>query len=178
MKFLARGVFFDVYELDSQGQEDKKGSYVVKDFRSGDILKTPTEQIAFFQHQYYEWNLLRKEVGEKFFPESYWIRNAASSDDEAHGFYSKPGETANTYTEVIKTQLDRQLADRYGRDDQKKGKMKRLMSSAGKRLSQTHEEKPFIGAVIQERIHGIPFSDAITKIHRNDPNYSTLRANI
>ena len=42
-------------------------------------------------------------------------------EDEAHGFYSIPGKTANIMGEFLKVQLDRQLANRHSSDDKKTG---------------------------------------------------------
>ncbi|MFA4954943.1 MAG: hypothetical protein WC641_06540 [Patescibacteria group bacterium] len=175
-EFLSRGVFFDVYAIQNERKETRP--YVLKDFRSGDKLRTPQEQVALFQYQYYEWTLLKKELGDEFFPESHWIRSASFTEGEAHAYFAKPGVTPNTYVEVAKTQLDRQLGDRYGRDDAKKGKLKRLMSALGKIHAQPKDEKPFIGAVIQERIQGIPFSEALKRMDKKKPSYALLRKNI
>ncbi|MFZ2804135.1 MAG: hypothetical protein WA001_02850 [Patescibacteria group bacterium] len=175
---MKRGVFFDVYGLDLPDGEGGSEPFVVKDFRSGDVMKKPTEQVALFQHQYYEWNLMRKEVGQKFFPESYWIRSPEFSDDEAHGFYAEPGKSANTMGQFISTQLDRQLGDRYSSDDKKKGGFKNLMSAIGKRLRDEHAEKPFIGAILQERVNGVTLAEALKKYDPSDPASARLRQSI
>lgn len=176
-KFLGRGVFFDVYEMDLPDEEGEPEKFVFKDFRSGDVTMKPEEQIALFQHQYYEWAYLHKYLPEEFFPKSYWIRSAEFTEEEAHGFYSKPGKTANTMAEFFTVQLDRQLADRYSSEDRvlNRGKIKDAMSKLGNKLAPKHEEKRFIGAIVQERINGITFAEALKKIDKSSPAYENLR---
>ncbi|MDO8583601.1 MAG: hypothetical protein Q7R83_00280 [bacterium] len=173
IKPLKKGVFFDVYELRKEG--GRSYPWVLKDFRSGDRLKNPEQQVALFQYQYYEWTLLRQTLGDDFFPESFWSRNENFTDDQAHGYFKKPGATPNTFKEVVMTQLDRQLADRYSSDDRKKGVLKKLMSAVG-RISP--ESNSFIGAVLQERVHGLPFGDILERLDPNHPNYPLLRTNV
>jgi hypothetical protein len=162
-KFLSKGVFFDVYGIELANDAGMPEPFVFKDFRSGDVLTTPEEQVALFQHQYYEWQQLRHIVGEEFFPESYWIRSREFSDDEAHGFYEQPGKTANTMSEFIKVQLDRQLASRYSSDDKKSGAIKKAMAAIGKTATTKHENTPFIGAIVQERVNGVPMAEALKR---------------
>lgn len=76
------------------------------------------EQVALFQHQYYEWMQFKSVVGQSFFPESYWVRSDRFTEDEAHDFYKNPGKGANTFKQYIKVQLDRHLRDRYSSDDE------------------------------------------------------------
>jgi len=171
-RFLNRGVFFDVYELDLPGDEKPR---VFKDFRSGDASMSEKEQIALFQHQYYESVQMKTIVGEQFFPESYWIRNAKFSDDEAHGFYSVPGQTANTMTEFAKVQADRQFMNRYSSDDKRKGLFKKIIERLGRKFQ--NKETEFIGGNIQEYINGVPFSEVIKDLDSDDPNYETLQQN-
>lgn len=179
-KFLSQGVFFDVYDIDLPNERGEPEKFVFKDFRSGDVTMKPEEQIALFQHQYYEWMMLKQAVEEKFFPKSYWIRSTEFTEEEAHGFYLKPGETANTMAEFFTVQLDRQLADRYSGEDRvlNRGKIKDMMSGLGKKLAPKHEKKQFIGAIVQERIDGITFSEALKKLDRNSPMYEKLKQNI
>lgn len=175
--FLAHGVFFDVYALRMPNEQGEEESFVFKDFRSGDITMSPEEQIALFQHQYYEWVMLKFHVGKEFFPESHWIRSSEFSDDEAHGFYSVVGKTANTMEMFLKVQLDRQLANRYSSDDKKKGVVKDLLSQLGSSLVSTHETKPFIGAIVQRRINGATFAEVLPHLDKNHANYPLLRSN-
>lgn len=175
--FLSRGVFFDVYEMELPDAQGNAEPFVFKDFQSGKTTMSPQEQVALFQHQYYEWVQLRASVGEQFFPESHWIRSGDFSDDQAHGFFAEPGKTANTLTEFVKVQLDRQLADRYSSDDTKKGAVKTVMSAVGSQLSNAHESRPFIGAIVQERVHGVSYNEALKQVDRSSPAFATLREN-
>jgi len=174
-KFLSRGVFFDVYAIDLPDEDGKPEPLVFKDFRGGDVVMSPEEQVSLFQHQYYEWIQLQEMVGEEFFPKSDWIRSTSFTEDQAHGFYETPGKTANTMLEFIKVQLDRQLADRYSSDDKRKGAVKQFMSSLGSQISPKHETTPFIGAIIQERVNGISFAEALKHVKKTDPTYERLR---
>ncbi|MBM3204496.1 hypothetical protein FJZ48_00740 [Candidatus Uhrbacteria bacterium] len=163
-RFLAKGVFFDVYELDLENGSDQASSYVFKDFRSGDVIMSPEEQVALFQHQYYEWRSLKHVLGEHFFPASVWLRSPAFSDDQAHGFFSIPGKTANTMERFVRVQADRQLSNRYSSDDRKKGTIKKLMSRVGDLIRDQHEEKLFVGGIVQEKIHGLSLKEALTRL--------------
>ncbi|MFH1048022.1 MAG: hypothetical protein V1738_07030 [Patescibacteria group bacterium] len=160
-EFLTRGVFFDVYDMELPDSDGKAEPFVFKDFRSGDVIMNEKEQISLFQHQYYEWNYLREKIGHEFFPESYWIRSPKFTDDEAHGFYSVPGKSANTMGEFLTVQLDRQLANRYNDDDQRRSVIKKVLGRVGGVLMPKHDDKPFIGAVVQKKVKGVPFSEAL-----------------
>lgn len=175
--FLSRGVFFDVSAMELPDSQGRAESFVFKDFQSGKSTMSPQEQVALFQHQYYEWVQLRESVGEQFFPESHWIRSGDFSDDQAHGFFSEPGKTANTLTEFVKVQLDRQLTNRYSSDDAKKGAVKKAMSSLGGHLNTAHEEQSFIGAVVQKRVHGVSYAEALQSADRSSPAFESLRNN-
>ncbi|MBI4458100.1 hypothetical protein HY633_04005 [Candidatus Uhrbacteria bacterium] len=175
--FLSRGVFFDVYAIDLPDEKGRPEPFVFKDFRSGDAAMTPEEQVALFQHQYYEFEALKKRVGKKFFPESYWVRSTEFSDDEAHGFYSVPGKTANTMQQFMSTQLDRQLMNRYSSDDKRKGALKNLLAKIGESLLPKHEKKPFIGAVVQEKVEGVTFAEALKRVDRTSPAFEKLKNN-
>ena len=175
--FLTRGVFFDVYTMELPNDQGEDESFVFKDLRSGDVLMSPEDQVALFQHQYYEWASLNARLGTELFPESYWIRSTDFSDDEAHGFYAVPGKTANTMQMFITIQLDRQLSDRYSSDDKKKGALKTLMSQVGETLAPAHEEKPFIGAIVQKRVNGVSFAEYLKQLDKSHPQYATLRDN-
>jgi len=177
-EFLASGVFFDVYGMELPDDKGHPEPFVFKDFRSGDVTMDPKEQVALFQHQYYEWNYLRERLGREFFPESYWIRSSEFSEDEAHGFYSVPGKTANTMQEFIKVQLDRQLAGRYSSDDHKKGAIEEVMGGIGGTLIPKHEEKRFIGAIIQQRVNGVTFAEALRGIDQSDEGSGRLRDSV
>jgi len=124
-EFLSRGVFFDVYAMELPDESGVPQPFVFKDFRAGDATMKPVEQVALFQHQYYEAEQLKQITGEKLFPQAYWIRSSEFSDDEAHAFYAEPGKTANTMRKFMEVQMDRQLTDRYSSDDKKKGAVKR-----------------------------------------------------
>lgn len=163
--FLTKGVFFDVYDLKGEAVDDLE--LIFKDFRSGDVAMSREEQIALFQHQYYEWCLLRKVLGEQFFPASSWVRSDAFSDDQAHAAYAVPGKTANTMSHFVKIQADRQLADRYSKDDHKKGLAKHLMSRIGNVIRDQHQHQPFIGGIVQEKIAGIPLAEALKRLQAN-----------
>lgn len=177
-EYLTRGVFFDVYDIELPDEDGNAEPFVFKDFRSGDAVSSPEEQVALFQHQYYEQVYLKSRIGDQFFPESHWIRSTEFSEDEAHGFFSVPGKTANTMQEFIKTQLDRQLADRYSSDDKlKKGAVKDLMSKLGESVAPEHEDKPFIGAIVQKKISGVSFKEALGSIDKGSPAYESLREN-
>lgn len=177
-EFLTRGVFFDVYTISLPDDAGEPEPFVFKDFRSGDVTMSPEKQVSLFQHQYYEWYSLRKSMGEKFFPESHWIRSSEFSDDEAHGFYSVPGKTANTMEMFVKVQLDRQLADRYSSDDKKKSAMKQVMGKIGEAVAPQHVEKPFTGAIVQKRVQGLPFAEALKRLDKSDSQYPELRENV
>lgn len=174
-EFLTRGVFFDVFALTLPTTEENRPALVLKNFRCGDITMKPEEQVALFQHQYYEWEQLRHLLGEEFFPASDWIRSSKFSEDEAHGFFAHPGETANTFGLFVKIQTDRQLADRYSSDDQHKSTGKQIMSVLGAKLRQESSEQAFIGAVVQERVQGITFQEALSRMQPTDPHYPELR---
>ncbi|MBI2099288.1 hypothetical protein HYT45_02635 [Candidatus Uhrbacteria bacterium] len=174
-KFLGRGVFFDVYEIDLPDEEGKPEKFVFKDFRSGDVTMSSKEQIALFQHQYYEWASLKVDVGEKFFPKSYWIRSTGFSEEEAHGFFSKPGKTANNMEEFIKVQLDRQMANRYSSDDKKKGSLKKIMVQIGEKIAPDHEKKEFIGAIVQEKVDGVSLAEALKRLDKSSPIYEKIK---
>ncbi|MEK9152562.1 MAG: hypothetical protein AAB692_04295 [Patescibacteria group bacterium] len=173
--FLSKGVFFDVYAIDLPNDKDKPEPFVFKDFRSGDATTSPREQVALFQHQYYEFESLKKRVGKKFFPESYWIRSTEFSDDEAHGFYSVPGKTPNTMQKFLETQLDRQLMNRYSSDGKRQGALKNLMFKLGEALIPKHEKKPFIGAIVQERINGVTLAEALRRLEKGSPEHEQLK---
>ncbi len=177
-KFLGRGVFFDVYEIDLPDEEGRSEKFVFKDFRSGDVTMSSKEQVALFQHQYYEWASLKADVGERFFPKSYWIRSKEFSEEEAHGFFSKPGKTANTMEEFIKVQLDRQMANRYSSDDKKKGSLKKIMGQIGEKVAPGHEKKEFIGAIVQEKINGVSLSEALKRLDKSSPAYEKIRQTV
>ena len=175
---VSRGVFFDVYDIDTADGGGKTTPLVFKDFRVGDVIMSPKDQVSLFQHQYYEWNYLRERLGHEFFPESYWMRSSEFTDDEAHGFYSDPGRSANTMREFLKVQLDRQLANRYNRDDGRRSALKKVLAMVGESAFSERPGGRFIGAVIQEKVRGIPFSKAIGLIDRDDPNYGRLRQSV
>ncbi len=177
-EFLSRGVFFDVYSMELPDESGEPQPFVFKDFRVGDATMKPAEQVALFQHQYYEAEQLKTIVGEQFFPEDFWIRSGEFSDDEAHAFYAEPGKTANTMRKFMEVQMDRQLTDRYSSDDKKKGAVKKVMSQVGERIIDKHDKQPFIGAVVQERINGGSFEDILKSIDKSDPNYEKLRENV
>ncbi|MBP9869619.1 hypothetical protein KBC59_03635 [Patescibacteria group bacterium] len=175
-EFLKRGVFYDVYQVDIPQSVGGVEKFVIKDFRAGDVVKPAENQVALFQHQYYEWNALKHELGEKFFPESYWVRSLTQPN--AHAYYEEPGKTPNTMNEFLRVQVDRQLADRYGSDDAKKGTFKKLMGGIGKMIRDEHADKPFVGAILQHRVNGLPFSEALSKVDANDPATDVLKENV
>jgi hypothetical protein len=80
--------------------------------------------------------------------------------------------------EFLRVQVDRQLADRYGSDDAKKGTFKKLMGGIGKMIRDEHADKPFIGAILQRRVNGLPFSEALSKVDANDPATDVLKENV
>lgn len=172
-QFLSRGVFFDVYDTDIQSEEGRK--FVVKDFRSGDKLMSPEEQASLFQHQYYEFERLKSVLGDDFFPESYWLRSGDFSEDEVHGFYKKPGMGANTFSEYIKVQMDRYLRGRHSQDDTHE-----FSKKIGKLVGAKHEdaEAPFVGGVVQEKIRGVSFEEAMKKIDKNSKVYQKMQENV
>ncbi|MBN1584835.1 hypothetical protein JW899_00505 [Candidatus Uhrbacteria bacterium] len=169
-KFMSRGVFFDVYEIELPDESGNGEPYVFKDFRSGDVIMDEREQLSLFQHQYYEWNYLKGKLGDRFFPESFWVRSSKYSADEAHGFYEKPGKTANTMTEFMAVQLDRQLADRYNADDRKRTVIKRTLKVVGQAVGADRKDRPFIGAVIQRKVRGVPLSEALDLLELSEGN--------
>lgn len=180
-RFLSRGVFFDVYDIDLPSEEGEPEEFVFKDFRSGDITMSPEKQVALFQHQYYEWVVLKQAVGEKFFPKSFWIRSSEFSEEEAHGFFAKPGITPTAHKEFMKlhvqVQLNRHLANRYSSDDVRVGAINKIMAELGKPLAE-HAEKPFIGAIVQEKVNGVSLAEALKKIDKSSPAYESFRKNI
>ncbi len=96
----------------------------------------------------------------------------------AHAYYEEPGKTPNTMNEFLRVQVDRQLADRYGSDDAKKGTFKKLMGGIGKMIRDEHADKPFVGAILQHRVNGLPFSEALSKVDANDPATDVLKENV
>lgn len=180
-KFLNRGVFFDVYDIDLPNERGEPEKFVFKDFRGGDITMSPEEQIALFQHQYYEWVVLKQAVGEKLFPKSYWIRSNEFSEEDAHKFFAKPGVTPTSPKEFMKlhvqVQLNRHLANRYSSDDVKISAINKIMAELGKPFAK-HAETPFIGAVVQEKINGVSLAEALKKLQKDDPRYETFRENV
>lgn len=180
-KFLSQGVFFDVYDIDLPNERGEPEKFVFKDFRGGDITMSPEEQVALFQHQYYEWIVLKQTVGEKFFPKSYWIRSSEFSEEEAHKFFIKPGVTPTSPKEFMKlhvqVQLNRHLANRYSSDDIRIGAINKIMAELGKPLAE-HAEKPFIGAIVQEKVNGVSLADALKRLDKSNPVYETFRKNV
>ncbi len=172
-QFLSSGVFFDVYDADIKNDEGR--DFVIKDFRSGDKLMSREEQASLFQHQYYEYEQLKSVIGDNFFPESYWLRSQDFSEDEAHKFYQKPGMGANTFREYIKVQMDRYLRGRQSQDD-----THQFSKKIGNLVGAKHgnEEAPFIGGVVQEKIHGVSFEEAMKKIDKGSEVYAKMQENV
>lgn len=177
-EFLSHGVFFDVYDTDLKGPGKKE--MVIKDFRGGDIMMSPKDQAALFQHQYYEWMQLRSVVGENFFPESFWIRSPEFSEDEAHKYYKKPGKSPLSFPESIKlliqTQLSRHLRKRFSADD-----YDHFINDVTAKVSEItgleNYQGEFVGAIVQEKIHGVSFKKALEALDKDGPAYEKLREN-
>lgn len=177
-EFISRGVFFDVYETELPDEDGNPEPFVFKDFRSGDVIMDDKEQLSLFQHQYYEWNYLKEKLGDRFFPESFWIRSSKFSDDEAHGFYSEPGKTANTMREFMAVQLDRQLANRYNEDDKRRTAIKRVLKKVGEEVIPEDAKRPFIGAIVQRKVSGVPLSEALRLSQQDDQARDKLRTEV
>lgn len=172
-EYLNKGMFFDVYTVDVPIVGEKQSKrYVVKDFRIGDAVMSPEEQISLFQDQYYEWNSLRGDVGAGFFPETYWLRSSAFSSDQAHGLYKEPGKSGNTTWEFVKLRVDRQLANRYG-SEVTIGTAKKVMREIGAKL--IPPERSHVGIVVQEYIHGESFGEIIQRLRPEDKQTPAFR---
>jgi hypothetical protein len=52
------------------------------------------------------------------------------------------------------------------------------VGAIGKTFSTTHQEKPFIGAIVQERVNGIPFSKVLERLDRESVAYPILKRHV
>lgn len=172
-----RGVFYDAHEVLKENGE--LSDYVYKEFHL-DLLFSQKGAVELFSKQEEEHEAMKPYFPEEMLPKTIYLVQKGMEPT----FEMAKLDTKNIYPyrTFWKIQANRRLAGRYGLDERHKGREEKpinaLLLLLGEQIEKVKEKK-FAGALIQERINGIPFGELMkSKDWKKSPNYEKLRENV